>query len=367
MKNAIIVLYIILLFGTMHSCRESVSMYGAFDKGFLYAGRFDSTDTKGMVLISSAASVTMTVSGKTCILLLRNATHNKAHNYFSIEQNHVYLGRFRIEGDRVMEWEIPLPRDKEFHRISIFKETEPGVGNIEFHGVKCTSLEITQEQEKPKIEFIGNSITCGMAAYPDEIPCGEGLWYDQHNAYCAYGPRLSRALNAEYMLSASSGCGIYRHWNRDHPDLPEIYNQTYLNFDTTQHWDFSSWTPDIVSICLGTNDLSDGDGVTPRDPFNEEQFTTEYIHFVQRIYRHYPEVQVVLLSSPMLNGKKAALLSECLERVKTHFDSIPGQLPVRLYVFENFIPAGCGYHPDCADQERMAEELLPLFKELILR
>ncbi len=268
-----------------------------------------------MTLISSAASVTMHVSGKTCVLYLRNATHGNAHNYFSIEQNNIDLGRFRIAGDQIVEWEISLPRDKAVHRIVLLKATEPGNENIEFLGVRCAALHIIEEPNKPKIEFIGNSITCGMSADMSEIPCNQGVWYDQHNAYCAYGSRIARALDAEYMLSAASGSGIYRHWNRDHPNLPEIYDQTYLNFDTTKRWDFSSWNPDVVSICLGTNDLSDGDGVTPRAPFDEERFIAEYIKFVQRIHLHYPEVQVVLLSSPMLNGAKAETLSECLYRV----------------------------------------------------
>ncbi len=65
------------------------------------------------------------------------------------------------------------------------------------------------------IEFIGNSITCGAAADPSEVPCGTGVYHDQHNAYYAYGPRVARALAANYIVRSVSGSGIYRNWNSD--------------------------------------------------------------------------------------------------------------------------------------------------------
>lgn len=263
----------------------------------------------------------------------------------------------------MQEFIVELPNDEALHEVTIYKATEPGTGLIVFSGLACESLHEQKPRDGPKIEFIGNSITCGMSADPEEIPCGEGNWYDQHNSYCTYGARIARELGAEFMLSAASGCGIYRHWNRDQPNLPEIYDQTYLNFDTTRKWNFASWKPDIVSICLGTNDLSDGDGVTPRLPFDADKFVTEYVLFIERIFHNYGQVQIILLSSPMLNGEKASVLSSCLHRIKAHFDAISHRPPIRLFIFENMTPNGCGYHPDCDDHQKMAEVLLPVFKE----
>ena len=48
------------------------------------------------------------------------------------------------------------------------------------------------------IVFIGNSITCGALADSTVEPCGMGAYHDHHDAYYAYGPRVARALDAEF-------------------------------------------------------------------------------------------------------------------------------------------------------------------------
>ena len=109
-------------------------------------------------------------------------------------------------------------------------------------------------EDLPLIEFIGNSITCGAAADPSEVPCGSGEYHDQHNAYYAYGPRVARALNTNFLLSSVSGAGIYRNWNSDGPALPLLFEQSDLRENSSRPWNFDLYSPDIVSIALGTND-----------------------------------------------------------------------------------------------------------------
>lgn len=130
------------------------------------------------------------------------------------------------------------------------------------------------------IEFIGNSITCGAAADASDIACGTAEYHDQHNAYMAYGPRLARMLNVNYMLSSVSGIGIYRNWNTDGPSMAQVYEKTDFQENGTAMWDFSRYSPDVVSISLGTNDFSNGDGKTPRKPFDAEAFVSNYLKFV---------------------------------------------------------------------------------------
>ncbi|MBO9684249.1 MAG: hypothetical protein J7502_16550 [Flavisolibacter sp.] len=51
----------------------------------------------------------------------------------------------------------------------------------------------------PLIEFIRDSITCGVAADTSEMRCGKGEYHDYHNAYYAYGPRVARNLGVNYI------------------------------------------------------------------------------------------------------------------------------------------------------------------------
>jgi hypothetical protein len=205
-----------------------------------------------------------------------------------------------------------------------------------------------------------------MANDTKDIPCGTGKWYDQHNAYMAYGPRVARALNADFMVSAVSGIGIYRNWNSIYPTMPQVYESAYLEIDSNQRWDFNRYIPDVVSIALGTNDFSDGDGKTARLPFNPEIFIDTYVSFIRTIYTHYPNTQIVLLTSPMLSGAKRDLHLTCLQAVKAKAEALyRGKKPIEIFQFKPMVPKGCSYHPDLNDHEVLAEEVMPFFKRIL--
>ncbi|HEY0058552.1 MAG TPA: SGNH/GDSL hydrolase family protein, partial [Flavisolibacter sp.] len=217
----------------------------------------------------------------------------------------------------------------------------------------------------PLIEFIGNSITCGAAADPAEVPCGTGAYHDQHNAYYAYGPRLARTLGANFMLSSVSGIGIYRNWNSSGPAMPAVYGQADFG-PGNRPWDFGKYSPKIVSIALGTNDFSNGDGKTERLPFDSAAFVTAYISFVQTVRTNYPRAQMVLLSSPMVQGTRRTLLQNCLTAVKGKVDALyPADPNVALFFFKPMQARGCTGHPSVEDHALLAEELTPFFATLL--
>ena len=122
-----------------------------------------------------------------------------------------------------------------------------------------------------------------MGMDTSEIPCGSGVWYDHHNAYLAYGPLIARELNADWLLSSVSGIGMFRNWNSPGPTMPEVYQNLYLNTDSTVVWNAQTYIPDLISICLGTNDFSDGDGSYERTDLDSATFVNRYIQFVKFI------------------------------------------------------------------------------------
>ena len=358
-------LYFVLLAGLACSCNSvSLKRFNAGNENIKYSGRTDIISDSMVVLIGSASSAITKFTGDTCIIYLKNNTYENKQNYFVIELDGEYLGRTRIEGDSVISFPIKTKSDIDVHDLGIYKATEASNGNIIICGIECESLQKTEEKPEKSIEFIGNSITCGFGVDYDDIPCHTGEWYDQHNAYFAYGPVVSRMLDVNYMLSSVSGIGIYRNWNGEGPVMPVVYENRYLNLDTSKQWDFNRFKPDIVSICLGTNDFSDGDGIHERLPFDEKQFTQNYIDFVSKIYSHYPDAQIALLSSPMLSGEKNDLLIKCLRTVQEHFNEGKNK-PVEIFLFEGITPHGCDYHPDKNDEKIMAEQLYPFYKKLL--
>jgi len=262
---------------------------------------------------------------------------------------------------------LQLNSDTVSHIITIYKATEASNGGVLFNGDDLITEELAPQTKKKKIEFIGNSITCGYGADETEIPCGKGEWYDQHNAYMAFGPMLSRNLGVDYMLSSVSGIGMYRNWNSENQEesnMPDVYQNLYLDKNINKPFS-NDYQPDLVSICLGTNDLSDGDGTKQRLPFNKEKYISNYINFIKNIYKRYPNTRVVLLNSPMVSGEKNILLVSCLKEVIAAFKDDKIHKPIGLLEFNEMKPKGCDYHPDAEDHKVIAAQMEDYFKKLL--
>jgi lysophospholipase L1-like esterase len=330
-----------------------------------YYGRALADADNNIVLIGSASYIEFGFSGDTCIIWMKNIAGEGDYNYVAVEVDNQYTGRRKVEGSRLRSFTITTASRRP-HIVRIYKATEAANGQVVIERVEGRGIRKLSHPTRLKIEFIGNSITCGMGNDLEKIPCGQGKWYDQHNAYWAYGPRLARTLNTDFMLSAVSGIGIYRNWNSDGPVMPQVYESAHLNWDSSLRWDFNNYVPDIVSICLGTNDFSDGDGKQERLPFDSAAFIKQYVDFVNTIYSHYPHTQVALLTSPMLSGPKAALLLACLKRIQATLTiRHPDKPHIEIFPFATMQPKGCGYHPDIHDHQLLAEQLTPFFKGLL--
>lgn len=357
-------LMIVVLLAGCNSQNASRTFHEATKGVFTYHGRILKNDLQTS-LIGSASGVEFAASGDS--LELRVKSNNNGHNYLSISIDGIYYDRLQINSDSINTIKIALPKNKNtFNEIGVYKATEAANGAISFYGAKAKEISSTQIKKEVTIEFIGNSITCGMGADFSSIPCGAGEWYDQHNAYLAYGPRLARALNANYILSSVSGIGMYRNWNDENilePVMPDVYNKLFLNMENDSTFAYSyTQIPNIIGICLGTNDLSDGDGIKPRMPFNREKFIKNYKDFVTDLFQVNPNAKIVLLTSPMLSGTKGSILLECLLEIKEHFAT---NQEISIFEFQELNASGCSSHPNVEEHKIMAEQLKPFMKKLI--
>ena len=148
--------------------------------------------------------------------------------------------------------------------------------------------------------------------------------------------------------------------------MPQVYEKTALQAETTGMWNFNLYKPKIVSIALGTNDLSNGDGKKPRLQFDSVQYVNNYIKFLQLIRSKYPEAKIALLSSPMMNGNRRELLQNCLRTIKQAADALWGkEAKIETYFFKPMQARGCTGHPNVEDHAIIAEELIPFFKNLL--
>lgn len=327
-------------------------------------GRTSLTGAGQLELVGSAAHFGFSFTGNECRVYARIPSGH-GHNYLQFEMDGKYQHRIKVVGGKDTAFVLRAPNGGR-HTVWIYKATEAHTGPVAIQKVAGGNIKPLQKGPAPLIEFIGNSITCGAAADASEVPCGTGVYHDQHNAYDAYGPRVARALNAQFMMSSVSGIGIYRNWNSDGPTMPQVYESLNFQPGDSERWDFSKYTPHVVSIALGTNDFSNGDGVKQRLPFDSAAFVSNYIQFVQLVQSKYPAAQIALLSSPMVKGRARQTLQNCIEAVKQKVDAGSGQAKkLAVYFFRPMTARGCTGHPSVEDHELLAAELLPFFKSLL--
>ncbi len=343
-------------------CNCSVTNKSAKNSAIIYHGRVEQFSPQKANLIGAASIAEFSFKGTETTIYL-NSYEN--HTYVSLELDGVYKGRFRVE--KTPQKFVIKANHPGKHDVKLYKATEATNGAVFFDATQTQNI-ITENtpQNRKKIEFVGNSITSGMGN-DLSIPCGKGEWFDQHNAYFSYASILARKLDADFLLSSVSGIGMYRNWNDEHQQeaiMPDVYKNLYLIREnkTPFNHDFQ---PDLVSIALGTNDLSEGDGKKVRLPFNEEKFVENYIDFIQLIYQRYPKTRIILLTSPMVSGDRNTVLVNALKKVIKNFENDRLHKPIALFQYQPMNPKGCGFHPAIEDDKVMAEELYPTFKKLL--
>ena len=351
MKNLLLAALLLLAFSGRAARRPPVKsrFFGAGDARIQYTGRVDFADKQKPRFWAPGVYLTVRFQGPACqVELTDEMLYGTSHNYVEIVLDGV-LSRRQLTGKtNVLTVAENLPNTA--HTLVICKDTEAGIGYLEFTGLRCAQLLKPLPRLARRIEFIGNSITCGMAADMAEIPCDKGQWYDQHNAYLAYGPRTARALGAEWQLTAESGIGLM-HSCCDKPNvMPQEFGTTDLHVGGLK-WDFRRYQPDVVTICLGQND-----GVQ-----DSLKFCGAYLDFLKTVRAAYPKARLVCLTSPMADARLTAVLRRYLTGVVTTARD-GSAARVSAFFFSRSYNSGCGAHPSLAEHELIAQELTAYLK-----
>lgn len=242
---------------------------------------------------------------------------------------------------------------RDWHTLRIVKETEANIGWLALEGIVAEQLGKPAKRPERRIEFIGDSITCGASADDSEVPCGSGVWEDQHNAYLSYGPVTARQLKAEWHLSSVSGFGLIRSCCGMEEVLPPHYSSIDMRGDSLA-WDFSNYQADLVVICLGQND-----GIQ-----DSTAFCQAYINFIEQVNKHHPSAQILCLSSPMASPELAEVQRHQLGAVRQYFSSA-GRKDIDTYFFSEQFTNGCDFHPSVNDHFEIATLLSAYLEETL--
>lgn len=324
------------------------------DPGILYMGRILRTDS---------TAPTFTYPGTTAMLNFEGSSIAMAAAPGS--------GQFMVEIDSLTPFKINFtPSDSLItladslgegaHSLRVTYAIEGYEKHPEFRGFIISGpgskLLPTPERPKLRIEFIGNSITCG---YGTDADSGDTHFsYDTENHTLSYAYLTARALDADFNVVARSGIGMYRSYNGPRegtPDnrIPAEYDHTLI-YDPAHYWDHRSFRPDIICINLGTNDTS-------VDNYDITLFEDAYKKFLAHLHLLQPQAKIVLLTGPMLHGKPLEDVTAVLDSLAEGKDYV-----YRFDMSEQTGELGYGadYHPSRAQAAKNAAELTAFLKKI---
>lgn len=251
------------------------------------------------------------------------------------------------------------------HRVTVTFITEGLYHRPQFWGFllddDCTLPEAPR-MPSHRIEFIGNSITCGFGI--EGANQHERFRYATQNQYYTFAAITARRLDAECFVVARSGIGMYRNCRGkllgDTEIMPAVYPYT-LYGTKGEEWDFSKFTPDVVCINLGTNDTSG-----PR--YRIDLFQSNYEEFYHTLRSHYPKAKIVLLSGTMIKAgsQREKDLNEALDQV-LEAARIEGDEEVYRFDMtpeDGSMGWGSAWHPSKKRHAQMADELTAFLRKI---
>jgi len=250
------------------------------------------------------------------------------------------------------------------HTLELFKRTEWAMGKTwfyEFTLAKGEKVLPAPLEPKRKMEFFGNSITCG---YADIDTAGKDRGTSTYeDGYISYAAIIARHFDAELYNTSKSGIGITISW------FPLVMSEMYDRLDASDpysKWDFSKYTPDLVVINLFQNDswlvnmpahaeFKARFGTTPPTP---DFLINAYRDFLKKVRGKYPQAQIICTLGSMDATKAGSPWPGYIETAVAALND--------KKIYTHFIPyKNTPGHPSAKEQQAMADDLTAFIEQTV--
>lgn len=263
------------------------------------------------------------------------------------------------------EYELYRSEKAEKVRIRLVKLSENAFSKV---GVLSFSadgkLTVTKPCSERRIEFVGDSITCGFGIEGKSV-C-DNFRTSTENPLINYASLTANELGAEYQLTSWTAIGVYSNSVKDdrtEPDdawtMPVIYDYTDKAVDgmlgnEPEKWDFSRFAPQLIVVNLGTNDKDFTRGI----PERTAAFENCYREFIAHIREKNPQAHIIC----SLGAMGQELCPQVENAVKMLADERITSLGFEVQREEDGI--GSEWHPSAVTHRKMADKLIAEIKRL---
>lgn len=190
--------------------------------------------------------------------------------------------------------------DRKPHRIKVIKITEAAMSQAGLCDILIKDGKILEEtlpaDERVKVEFIGDSITCGYGVLG--APDSE---YDirEEDGERSYGAFMAREMNWNARYISASGYGMFvEYTGNPENNVPKLY--PYINWfaDREKKIEPGEFEPAFIIVNLGTNDSG-----FLGEKRMQERFVSAYVSFLKLLKGYHPDAGIIcVLGTLCTNG-----------------------------------------------------------------
>lgn len=266
---------------------------------------------------------------------------------------------------------IPAEEPQEV-TITILKLSEALQSTVGIKSIDVVSSgDISPTAEKPlKIEFIGDSLTCGYGV--DDEDYSHHFSTATEDATKAYAYKTAQLLDADYSIVSYSGYGIVSGYTSTEgvkagayqvPDMYEMLGYScgsyngYRIYDT--EWDFTRFQPDVVVINLGANDFT----YTGDSEELVQEYVDAYVEFLKKVREYNPNAYIVCCLGLVSDGLFDAVCSavECFMDETGDTRAAALHFPIQ----DGTTGYAADWHPTAAAYDIAAELLAGKIREVL--
>lgn len=244
-----------------------------------------------------------------------------------------------------------------------------GLKSLELEGDLLSSPESPATASQLKLEFIGDSITCGYGI--------EGVWEkdtfttQQERPDKAYAFLTAKVLGAQVQLCSWSGIGLISNYvDPETIMLPDTHWLMQANWPYTDKslslrlgiepevWDGAGYEPDIVVIHLGTNDISWVRGMEER----RLEYTAQLRQLIEAVHRRSPRAKICCCLG-IMGEQLNASVEEAVNLFKKDFPNVAAKAVLFTQQLEEDGIAA-DWHPSAVTHKKAAELLAEALRTL---
>ena len=244
-----------------------------------------------------------------------------------------------------------------------------GLKSLELEGDLLSSTESPATASQLKLEFIGDSITCGYGI--------EGVWEkdtfttQQERPDKAYAFLTAKVLGAQVQLCSWSGIGLISNYvDPETIMLPDTHWLMQANWPYTDKslslrlgiepevWDGAGYEPDIVVIHLGTNDISWVRGMEER----RLEYTAQLRQLIEAVHRRSPRAKICCCLG-IMGEQLNASVEEAVNLFKKDFPNVAAKAVLFTQQLEEDGIAA-DWHPSAVTHKKAAELLAEALRTL---